>query len=733
MSRLSDEEKLSETARLLQGVEPTEEYSLEDILAEFGQGAAEPAQLPVSDPAPVSETDDAPQPAAPEAKEAPPEEPVQPPEADASGETPENEPNDSPAPSAWPEEPPVPDEQPEQASVPEDAPEEQKVPIEQVMSETVSAVLEETDDEILEEREPLRERAERLVLGAAERLRALRERKKPSGGAWEQPQREEPEEPPEPEPDMDTAAREEKQRCRRLRKELLHLSIPTAVLIILSVCDGLGLVPAVWQELDVLRGAVMGAGLIVCILLARPVWRAALEKLRARRIGCEAACAVVCAVCLAHCVFTALAGGPLPYAACAAALVWASEYGLLLASESRWESFRLADLGGAPPYVVSVTAAGACKQRGSLDGFYRTTMRPGPAERWQVILTPLLLTAATVLAGVVCIGGGKMNQLLWVWSAILSAAMPLSLPLTGALPLRRLSRHLARSGSAAAGYQGARAVSTSKRMVLTDTDLFPPGTVELNGLKIYGEEIGKVASYAATLAAAAQSPLAPIFEQLLAAESGVRQPLEDLQFYEEGGFGGTIHGETVMMGSAYFMKQCKVTLPRELKLKTGVFLSVDGQLIAIFAIKYQASRNVDWALRAVRRNRIQPVLAVREGNVTPGLLKRKFSFDVKPVYPDVSTRLALSELTEQRGQPNAVIYREGLMPFAETVIGSRRLLRAVRTGTILAYFGALAGLLLSYYLTGLGSTDLLHPMQMLGYLGLWLVPPVLLSGLVKLY
>ena len=267
-------------------------------------------------------------------------------------------------------------------------------------------------------------------------------------------------------------------------------------------------------------------------------------------------------------------------------------------------------------------------------------------------------------------------------------------------------------------------------MVLTDSDLFPPGTVELNGLKIYGEEIGKVVSYAAS---AAQSPLSPIFEQLLAAESGVRQPLEDLQFYEEGGFGGTIHGETVMMGSAYFMKQSKVTLPRDLKLKTGVFLSVDGQLIAIFAIKYQASRNVDWALRAVRRNRIQPVLAVREGNVTPGLLKRKFSFDVKPVYPDVSTRLALSELTEQRGEPNAVIYREGLMPFAETVIGSRRLLRAVRAGTILAYFGALAGLLLSYYLTGLGSTDLLHPMQMLGYLALWLVPPVLLSGLVKLY
>ena len=140
----------------------------------------------------------------------------------------------------------------------------------------------------------------------------------------------------------------------------------------------------------------------------------------------------------------------------------------------------------------------------------------------------------------------------------------------------------------------------------------------------------------------------------------------------------TIHGETVMMGSAYFMKQSKVTLPRDLKLKTGVFLSVDGQLIAIFAIKYQASRNVDWALRAVRRNRIQPVLAVREGNVTPGLLKRKFSFDVKPVYPDVSTRLALSELTEQRGEPNAVIYRTPLDEQGEP--GRREVFRRFQPG-----------------------------------------------------
>ena len=320
-----------------------------------------------------------------------------------------------------------------------------------------------------------------------------------------------------------------------------------------------------------------------------------------------------------------------------------------------------------------MTPAGACKQQGTAEGFYRLSRQPDVSYRWQIILTPLALAAASILAAVVCFGGeGQPVRPLWIWSALLSGGLPLALPVAGTLPLSSLNRRLNRSGSAVAGYAGASAITAARRMVVTDDDLFPPGTVSLNGLKLYGEEIGKVVSYAATAAQAAGSQLTPLFDQLLASEGGTHLHLEDLRFYEDGGIGGTIRGESVTMGSAYFMKKHHVSLPRDLKLKTGVFLAVDGQLIAIFAIKYQPSRNVEWALRAMRRNRITPVLATRSANITPALLKRKFRLDARPLYPDISTRLALSELTEGRGRPHAIIYRDGLMAFAETVIGSRR-------------------------------------------------------------
>lgn len=160
---------------------------------------------------------------------------------------------------------------------------------------------------------------------------------------------------------------------------------------------------------------------------------------------------------------------------------------------------------------------------------------------------------------------------------------------------------------------------------------------------------------------------------------------------------------------------------------------MDGQLIAIFAIKYQPSRNVEWALRAMRRNRITPVLATRSANITPALLKRKFRLDARPLYPDISTRLALSELTEGRGRPHAIIYRDGLMAFAETVIGSRRMRRAVRDGTVLSWLGGLSGLLLAYYFTSVGAFAALSALNFLCFLLLWLLTVLLLAGLVRHY
>ena len=251
-------------------------------------------------------------------------------------------------------------------------------------------------------------------------------------------------------------------------------------------------------------------------------------------------------------------------------------------------------------------------------------------------------------------------------------------------------------------------------------------------MNVIGDVAGKDCILFDDMVDTAGSSLAPLLDRQLTAEGGYPMRVDEMRYCEEGGVEAAIRGETVLMGSAYFMKKRHVSLPRDLKLQTGLFLAVDGVLTAVFAVKYQPSRNAEWALRAMRRSHITPVLAVRSSNVTPGLIKRKFGVDAKVVYPDVSTRLALAQLAAQQGEtPNVIVCREGLLPLAESVVGSRRMVRAVRTATVLGYIGSLCGVLLSYYLTSVGNFAVLTPLAMVVFLLLWLLPTLLIAGLVR--
>lgn len=523
-----------------------------------------------------------------------------------------------------------------------------------------------------------------------------------------------------PEPDAASLAADYRGDARAgLRSARAALSV-TALSWCALLLDHFALMPALFAEerlLNCLPFFILE--LLVCVL-GRDVFVYAFEQLRARTVTYELLSSLACVVTLADTAIdfflperAALAP---PFHAVAMLGMTAALYGRALLFGALYDTFRVAAVG-EPDYLVTVTAGGAAKRRGSARGFARCAQREDAASHWQSVLLPVLLTASLVFAALATLRRGERLLFLWNWSVLLTAVNTLAFPLSYSLPLRRLTRRFVKSGSALAGYVGANRLRRSNCVILTDTDLFPPGTVSLNGLKIYGEESGKVISYAATMAHASQSGLSRLFDTLLESEGGKLEPLDDLSFYEEGGISGLIHGETVLFGTAAFCRKMHIAMPGALNLKTGAFLAVDGSLIAVFAVKYLAAENVDWALHALKRNRITPVLAVRDAQLTPALLKRKFGTDARAVYPTVSTRLALSEKDGEH--PYALLYREGLMPFAEIAVGSKRLVHAVRMAAVLSLASSAVSALLAFYLTSVGAYSALTPVSMLVYLLLW--------------
>ena len=546
-----------------------------------------------------------------------------------------------------------------------------------------------------------------------------------------------PEPPPPPEPSLKKVS----SYCKALGKHhraalssgLIVALIPTLLLLL----EHLGLPIPFWSNGVQAQSLVLLVCLLLTVFFCRAVLHRALHALSDHRFTGECLITFSALAALVDCLSTLVLKGRSavpPYASVSALALVFAQYGLHRENRGFYDTFRIASLDSQPPYLVTDTEKGACKQRGAIPGFVNTSREPTLLSDWESSTLPVMAIAAVVFAFLSSFGRERRGDFLLNLSAILAAGGTFALPLCWSLPFSRLARHLQKSGCAVAGWSGAEAVSQYRTMIVGDTDLFPPGTIFFNGVRTYnGDEPKHVVAYAAAMTKAADCGLARLFEERRRSDFGPVETVDDFCFYEEGGYSGTIRGESVLLGTASFMQKMDVRLPKDINLKTGIFLAIDRHLSAVFAVKYSPSENVDFALRIMRRCRITPILASRDPNITPALIKRKFKTGMKMEYPELTERVALSEAEQDLGSPQALLFREGLLPYAETVAGCRRLCRAARRSEILAIISSVIGTILAFYMVFLGAYSLLTPLSLTLFLLLWTLPVLLISDWASRY
>ncbi len=430
-----------------------------------------------------------------------------------------------------------------------------------------------------------------------------------------------------------------------------------------------------------------------------------------------------------------------PLCAAAALGLWCVMWGNLQKRRGQRLACRTA-ASTAEPYLVT-RDEGAwngrdtyAKWSGPPVGFGSQIQGLDGAERIYRVAAPLLLIACILFALMASLGRERPEDFLWCLGAILTAAAPLSATLCFGQPWRKLSARLARSGAALAGWEGITSTTGSTNLLLTDTDLFPAGSVAFHGVKIFGDfPIDKVVAVTATVIRDAGSGLEKIFHDLLRSQGAIYRRGEKFTVYEGGGASEIIRDELVLVGSAPFMVLMDVALPQGLNMKNAVFCAIDGELAGIFALNYHLSGAVAPAVDSLIRSRITPVLATRDFNLIPSMLRQRFKLPVdKMEFPSVERRRELS----QEGRPHsdtltAVLCREGISPYAEAVVGGRRLRSAVRLSAVLACLASLVGALLGFYLAFMAAYDSLTTVNLLIFLLMWLVPAPLISGWVDRY
>lgn len=389
------------------------------------------------------------------------------------------------------------------------------------------------------------------------------------------------------------------------------------------------------------------------------------------------------------------------------------------------------------PYVVTLDdnkwsgRPAYTKWSGAPLGFSSQLQMPDAGQAVYRIAAPLLVLAGFLCAVMASVGQGVPGRFLWAASAIFTAVSSWSALLAYGLPFKKLARRL--NGSAAlAGWPGVHRAQPGG-IVTTDGDLFPPGTVKVTQVTVFGGvATEKAVAYTATLLRVMNCGLTRPFHDLLRTHGAFYREVSGVRPHE-GGISGIIRNQDVLVGTASFMHLMEVPLPPGLNVKNALFCALDGQLAGMFLLEYRLSTEVNPALSALMHADVSPILATRDFNLIPALLGQRFRLPMDRMeFPPVERRLELSrDEQEHDDTPVALLCREGLSVFSDAVVGARRLRSAVKLSLIFAVAGAVVGLAITFFLTAGGAYTSLTPPVFLAFMALWLVPEILIANWVN--
>ncbi len=373
---------------------------------------------------------------------------------------------------------------------------------------------------------------------------------------------------------------------------------------------------------------------------------------------------------------------------------------------------------------------GILRGYGRVEDFLENYDRPSGPEKFQCVYA---FVSLLLCAGIAVFAGLRHGTALAVqiFSTSLLVAVPASYFIALTRPAAILEKRLHMVGTVLCGWKGIKSLRGKAVFPLKDEDLFPQGSSKLNGVKFYGDrDPDEVVSYTASLICQAGGGLEHVFRQLLTSRGGRELPVTNFRDYGEGGIGGEVCGESVLMGTYSFLRDMGVEVPGGSAVNQAVYAAIDGDLCAVVAISYAKMRSSSAGLVSLCSSRkLTPILVGSDFMITADMLREKFGINTRRMgFPAQEERTELaSRQIDGDAFASALTTREDLTSFAYAISGARALRVSAVLGTVIHVLGGLLGMVIMLALAYLGSAELLTPTNVLLYQLVWLLPGLLVT------
>lgn len=306
--------------------------------------------------------------------------------------------------------------------------------------------------------------------------------------------------------------------------------------------------------------------------------------------------------------------------------------------------------------------------------------------------------AASIIYGAVVTGFWEAFTLFTALLCVLLPAASLALN----IPLWRECRRQLKNGNMLCGFAAAERFGDIHGVALDVSDLYLHDSVMLHGIRTFGAtRIDEAIMDAAAVAIRTEGPLAGLFLRIIEEKTEILQAVDNLVFEQDMGFSGWVGGRRVLVGNRKLLENHGVDTPSgdyERKYKKDgrelVYLSVAGELSAMFVISYVTDEAVEAALHDMQDANVSLLIRSCDPNVTEESLCAGFNLD--DFYVDLLTASAgrlydnLRHREEDRVSAGAAV-NGTVQGIAALLTGCKRLRRRGITAMIFQIICALLG------------------------------------------
>ena len=373
-------------------------------------------------------------------------------------------------------------------------------------------------------------------------------------------------------------------------------------------------------------------------------------------LALAAAAALIQAICA--CVFPEqiMSGSLHLYSVLASGGLFLNSLGKLVMIRRIWNNFRFVASREAKfavqlydDYNTSLKLAKNCvlgtpviayqQKAGFLTRFLQHSYEPDPLETNSQNLAPIGLIASLALCIASLLISHSATEAVSAFTASACICVPFTGLLGGNVLLRKLSQLGKRCGAMAVGYPAVEKFSNVNAVMLDAQDLFPKGTIVLNGIKTFGaQRIDEAILKATALMCAAGGPLVSVFDQIIKTRREIL-PRTDKPVYENGrGVTGWVGGQKVLIGNRDLLAAHHIDPPShefEDKYTAGgkkiAYLAVGGQLVAMFLLTYRRDIHRVRELQRMEENGISLIVRTCDPNITAPFLAHCFGLDPRSI------------------------------------------------------------------------------------------------------